>query len=246
MCVSGDRTYLHSSSPSGSRFRRSRSQSVTMRLEIVWLSARPSPTFTALSWIVDYGARWRRSDAIHPGLPDSRGRRSRRWLRPSSGAPWGIAQSHGQRDPASRHCVGGDTALWLYVLARQVQHRGEPAQISLGRRRIVASPIGLLAAIPSIDVDHAKSLMSEFGSIAAIAVASEHELQSIAGIGPRRARAVLDALAPTTPSSRLPTPPEQNVERPINASSASAEKLLPGSPSRWLLPPPRQNVERPI
>ena len=42
-----------------------------------------------------------------------------------------------------------DTALWLYVLARQEQRRMENRAVALsGRRPIVASPVGLLAAIP--------------------------------------------------------------------------------------------------
>ena len=88
-----------------------------------------------------------------------------------------------------------DTALWLYVLARQEQRRMEHrATVSSGRRRIVVSPVGLLSAIPSISIDCAKRLMGEFGSIAAIAAASESDLRSIPGIGPERAAALHNAL----------------------------------------------------
>ena len=42
-----------------------------------------------------------------------------------------------------------DTALWLHVLARQEQRRVEHrATVRIGRRPIVASPVGLLSAIP--------------------------------------------------------------------------------------------------
>jgi Helix-hairpin-helix motif. len=45
-------------------------------------------------------------------------------------------------------------------------------------------------------------LISEFGSIAAIAIASEDELQSIPGIGPERARTVIRALTEATRPAR--------------------------------------------
>ena len=88
-----------------------------------------------------------------------------------------------------------ETALWLTVLARQEQHRMEHrATVTTGRRPIVTSPVGLLSAIPGISIDAAKALLSEYESIAAIAAASERDLQSIRGIGPERARALIRAL----------------------------------------------------
>ena len=92
-----------------------------------------------------------------------------------------------------------DTALWLTVLARQEQRRVEHrATVATGRRPIVISPVGLLAAIPGISIESAKALLSEFGSIAAIAAASEPDLQSIRGIGPERAQALVRALTAKT------------------------------------------------
>ena len=93
-----------------------------------------------------------------------------------------------------------DTALWLHVLARQEQRRVEHrATVRIGRRPIVASPVGLLSAIPGVGIDCAKALVTEFGPIAAIAVTSERELQSIPGIGPERAEALIKALTQATP-----------------------------------------------
>jgi excinuclease UvrABC nuclease subunit len=60
-------------------------------------------------------------------------------------------------------------------------------------------------------MDHAKALIARFGSIAAISAASEREVQSVPGVGPARARAVLNALQPTPPAKRTTTP----IERPI-------------------------------
>ena len=89
-----------------------------------------------------------------------------------------------------------DTALWLHVLARQEQRRQQlRATVSSGRRRIIVSPVGLLSAIPGISVESAKALLRSHGSIAAIAAASERDLQSVPGIGPERAAALRSALA---------------------------------------------------
>ena len=63
-----------------------------------------------------------------------------------------------------------------------------------GRRPIVASPVGLLSGIPGIGPDHARVLIARFGSIAAIAAASEREVQSVPGLGPARSQALLNAL----------------------------------------------------
>ena len=93
-----------------------------------------------------------------------------------------------------------DTALWLHVLARQERRRMEHrATVTTGRRPIVVSPIGLLSAIPGISIESAKELLGEFGSIAAIAAASEPDLQSIRGIGPERAQALIKALTARAP-----------------------------------------------
>ena len=77
-----------------------------------------------------------------------------------------------------------------------MEHR---ATVRIGRRPIVVSPVGLLSAIPGVGIDCAKALVTEFGSIAAIAVTSERELQSIPGIGPERAEALIKALTQATP-----------------------------------------------
>ena len=88
-----------------------------------------------------------------------------------------------------------DSALWLHVLAAQVQRRLHGrATLSLGRRSIVTSPVGLLAAIPGISKECATALLGRFGSVAAIASASETDLRSIPGVGPERAHSLIRAL----------------------------------------------------
>ena len=85
-----------------------------------------------------------------------------------------------------------DSALWLSVLARQEHRRlARRANAATGRRAIIVSPQSLLAGIPGIGIDQAKALIDEFGSIAAVASASTADLETVRGIGPERAQAVL-------------------------------------------------------
>ena len=93
-----------------------------------------------------------------------------------------------------------DTALWLIVLARQEQHRMEHrATVTTGRRPIVTSPVGLLSAIPGISID----------------AASERDLQSIRGIGPERARALIRALTLDPPFCAGVASPYRRPVRPL-------------------------------
>jgi len=96
-----------------------------------------------------------------------------------------------------------DTAVWLDVLARQDAVRlGGRTPPHLRQHRHVVSPVGVVAAIPGIGIGQARALLARFGSVAAIAQASDRDLRSIPGIGPIRARLLLQTLAP-------------DVERPI-------------------------------
>jgi DNA excision repair protein ERCC-4 len=88
-----------------------------------------------------------------------------------------------------------DSAVWPHVLACQERRRQEGRQPQVGRRSILVSPVGLLAAIPGIGLDQATALLAAFGSIGALASASEGELRAVAGIGPERARTLLRTLS---------------------------------------------------
>jgi DNA excision repair protein ERCC-4 len=106
-----------------------------------------------------------------------------------------------------------DSALWLRVFAAQEHRRfAQRATVHVGRRPIVASPVGLLSGIPGIGLDHARALIARFGSIAAIAAASEREVQSVPGLGPARSQALLNAL---NHPPRAPTDSQRSSERPI-------------------------------
>jgi len=80
-----------------------------------------------------------------------------------------------------------DRNLWSQVAA-----------LRRDQRRAYLLVVGLLAAIPGISLDSAKALLRSHGSIAAIAPASESDLQSVSGIGPERARALIEALTAKT------------------------------------------------
>ena len=92
-----------------------------------------------------------------------------------------------------------DTAVWLDVLARQdsVRRRGLTAP-HLRQHRHIVSPVGVVAAIPGIGIGQARALLAEFGSIGALAQASEEDLRSISGVGPIRARLLLQTLSSDT------------------------------------------------
>jgi len=91
-----------------------------------------------------------------------------------------------------------DSAVWMDVLARQegARRRGRPEARRLRQRRLVVSPVGVVASIPGIGLETATLLIATFGSIRAVAAASEDELQTVSGIGPEKAKALHLALAP--------------------------------------------------
>lgn len=93
-----------------------------------------------------------------------------------------------------------DTALWVYLIAKREQTKaGEVTLRRRGRRRMVASPAGVLSTVPGISPVAANRLLSHFGSIAKVAEASESDLQEVRGIGPKHAAELSRVLNRTTP-----------------------------------------------
>lgn len=92
-----------------------------------------------------------------------------------------------------------DSAMWLDVLARQESaRRAGGTAPRLRQHRHIVSPVGVVAAIPGIGIGQARALLVKFGSIGALAEASESDLKSIPGIGPTRAKLLLQTLASNT------------------------------------------------
>ena len=88
-----------------------------------------------------------------------------------------------------------DSAVWIDVLAQQEWRRlAGRASRQVRQRRTVISPVGVVAAIPGIGLESARLLIAAFGSLTALAEASDDELRSVPGIGPARARALRAAL----------------------------------------------------
>jgi DNA excision repair protein ERCC-4 len=89
-----------------------------------------------------------------------------------------------------------DSALWLRRLAAR---HGAPNVwvMRAPRHRAKRAPVGLLCEIPGISPRLAAKLLERFGSIAAVARASEQELNSIDGIGTVRAAHIRTCLSGT-------------------------------------------------
>lgn len=113
----------------------------------------------------------------------------------SSGVRGALLHIVDQGIPVIRSIDPADSARWLCLIAKRAQRaeRGvEPRR--RGRRRMVASPAGVLATVPGISPSAADRVLARFGSIAAAAAASEAELRRVEGIGPVRAAALVRLL----------------------------------------------------
>ena len=95
-----------------------------------------------------------------------------------------------------------DTALWLMRLAARTSSGRSAWAVRAPRRHAPAAPTRLLCEVQGISPRLAARLLDRFGSIAAVACASQHELVSVDGIGEVRANALRDALSGTTREAR--------------------------------------------
>lgn len=87
-----------------------------------------------------------------------------------------------------------DSALWLHRAAirrSEVRHRNKPAYAQRPKRKAGYPPAeAALACVPGISRVYAQALLARFGSLAAIVAAKAAEIESVQGIGPRRAAAL--------------------------------------------------------
>jgi ERCC4-type nuclease len=92
-----------------------------------------------------------------------------------------------------------DSALWLARLgARSRAVRGQATRPVHDQRPAVAAdqvPEAMLSAIPGISAHTARLLLRRFGSLGAIAEATEDQLRSVSGLGPARTAALLHAFS---------------------------------------------------
>lgn len=93
-----------------------------------------------------------------------------------------------------------DSALWLLRLAARIRPAGAPERwvMRAPRRHARSAPVRILCEIPGISPRLASRLLETFGSVAAVACASEQDLMSLDGIGEVRARSLLTSLAGTS------------------------------------------------
>jgi DNA excision repair protein ERCC-4 len=89
-----------------------------------------------------------------------------------------------------------DSALWLLRLAARADV-ARPWVMRAPRCGPTPTPVRLLCQIPGVSPRLAGRLLDRFGSVAAIASASEHELTSIEGIGKVRATNIRSSLSGT-------------------------------------------------
>ncbi len=93
-----------------------------------------------------------------------------------------------------------DTAEWLYRLAVRCQRVGlapeKPAYAQRPKAGTTA-PEAALASIPGISVVTARALLRRFGTLAAVLAADPKEWRAVEGVGPKRARALHEALTAT-------------------------------------------------
>lgn len=90
-----------------------------------------------------------------------------------------------------------DSAQWIARLAKRAA-RTKTVPRGLGRRRAApttqAQAAAMLAAVPGISWAGAHRLLAHFGTVGAVALASERELREVAGIGRGRARALREVV----------------------------------------------------
>ena len=90
-----------------------------------------------------------------------------------------------------------DSAFWILRLAARAQRSGAPPTPRPRRYARAAQPLDVVSCIAGIGPSKARSLLSHFGSVAAIASADRDELHEVAGIGPALAAAIHTALTGT-------------------------------------------------
>jgi Fanconi anemia group M protein len=87
-----------------------------------------------------------------------------------------------------------DSARWILRLAARAQRSGVLPQPRPRRCRRATQPADILAGIPGIGPSKARSLISHFESVAAVASAERAELEGVEGIGPSLARTIHETL----------------------------------------------------
>jgi DNA excision repair protein ERCC-4 len=100
-----------------------------------------------------------------------------------------------------------DSALWLEILASRDRPRRRSARVFATG---VSSPQeAMLSAVPGVSTVTARALLARFGSLTGVLAANPSDWLSTPGVGPKRAQALSNLLAPSTrsPSGARSAPP---------------------------------------
>jgi ERCC4-type nuclease len=107
-----------------------------------------------------------------------------------------------------------DSALWLRALAVRAGRPGPNERQAYAQRPRPASTReaaeAVLSAVPGISTVCARALLSQFGSVAAVAAAEQAAWLEVPGIGPDRARALRETFnfQPSEDTTATTRPPE--------------------------------------
>jgi ERCC4-type nuclease len=89
-----------------------------------------------------------------------------------------------------------DSALWLERLAaRAAKFQPVDRPRYAQQPQAIVAAEAMLAGVPGISTAGARALLSQFGSVAKVVAAGEEAWREVPGIGPKRARALAQALA---------------------------------------------------
>jgi DNA excision repair protein ERCC-4 len=93
-----------------------------------------------------------------------------------------------------------DSALWLFLLARQCQRQGRDRDRPIPAQRPqpptpTEAAEAMLAAVPGLSAVSARALLAHFGNVAAVVAAGPHGWLAVPGIGPERARSLAETLS---------------------------------------------------
>jgi Fanconi anemia group M protein len=103
----------------------------------------------------------------------------------------------GFRLPLLRTGSPDETALTVARIATHEERRLARREAPEGVRPTAARrAMEVLASIPGVGDDRARRLLDSFGTVAAVAAASEEDLRAAPGIGPATARAIREACGP--------------------------------------------------
>ncbi len=99
-----------------------------------------------------------------------------------------------------------DTAASLLTIARQKQNQYKEPRFHAGRtpKRLIRQKLHVLQALPGMGKQLAQTTLEHFGSVRAVFAADRTELQTVEGIGKKRAAQIIKVIATSTQTPESP------------------------------------------